>query len=271
MTEPDKDKPCCTPRHPSSAAAAVKDVQSNTTLFERSSGETVDVCDIPGGEALVGTNNPLIPLDEESPCRRVPVQPFRMTTTAVTNDMFKRFIDATGYQTDAERLGWSFVFYKQLPDDFKATQAVAATQWWRKVDGASWKQPCGPNVDQQPLADHPVIHVSWNDASAYAKWVNGRLPTETEWEHAARGGLTDVPFPWGKKEPDDTTHQPCNIWQGEFPKDNSVTDGFEFTAGGSFLCHKSYCFRYRIAARTGNTPDSTTTHQGFRVAFNENN
>ncbi|MEM7260161.1 MAG: SUMF1/EgtB/PvdO family nonheme iron enzyme, partial [Pseudomonadota bacterium] len=223
----------------------------------------------------------------------------------------------TGYQTDAERLGWSFVFYQQLPADFKPTEAVARTQWWRKVEGANWKNLSGPDTDNAPPADHPVVHVSWNDAMAYARWAGGRLPTETEWEHAARGALRDVPFPWGTTQPDDTRHQPCNIWQGDFPAHNTAADGFEFTAparsfdpngyglynmcgnvwewtsgrlkitdksaaskqyakqykgckllkGGSFLCHKSYCFRYRIAARTGNTPDSTTTHQGFRIVF----
>jgi len=105
--------------------------------------------------------------------------------------------------SDAERLGWSFVFYDQLPADHKATQAVAATQWWRKVEKASWHQPGGPDVDANPEPDHPVVHVSWNDASAFAVWAGGRLPTETEWEHAARGGLDDVMFPWGNKEPDD--------------------------------------------------------------------
>lgn len=315
MTEHNITKSCCSPQKP---VHERKNGTQNSPIFSNSpSVESFDVCNIPGGTALVGTSNPLINIDEESPCRQVPVQPFRIMSTAVTNEMFMHFVDRTGYRTDAEKLGWSFVFYQQLPDNFRATQAVAATQWWRRVEGAFWKLPSGPEVKQNLPADHPVIHVSWNDASAYAKWVSGRLPTETEWEHAARGGLADVPFPWGRKEPDDSSYQPCNIWQGDFPRNNTNADGFAFTApaksfepngyglynmcgnvwewtsgrikingrskeskqhakhykgckllkGGSFLCHKSYCYRYRIAARTGNTPDSSTTHQGFRVVF----
>jgi len=279
--------------------------------------ESMDLCNIPGGEALVGTDMPLIPVDEESPCRVRTIESFRMMRTTVTNAMFANFIKDTGYKTEAERIGWSFVFYNQLPDNFEHTQAPVNTQWWRRVNGACWNQIAGPTTEYALQADHPVIHVSWNDAKVFAEWAGGRLPTEAEWEHAARGGLGDVPFPWGHAEPDDINYQPCNIWQGQFPASNSCVDGFDFTApaksfepngyglynmcgnvwewtsgrlkltgrskesrqlakqlkgskllkGGSYLCHKSYCFRYRIAARTGNTPDSTTTHQGFRLVF----
>jgi formylglycine-generating enzyme required for sulfatase activity len=308
-------KSCCTPQRTTDTSSGSQ--TGFETPVSAGSSVSLEVCDIPGGSALVGTDAPIIAIDEESPCRRVTVKPFRMLSTAVTNSMFKQFVQATGYRTEAEKLGWSFVFFQQLPNDFKATQAVANTQWWRKVDGAYWQQPCGPDASTEIHDDHPVIHVSWNDATAYAKWVEGRLPSETEWEHAARGGLKDVPFPWGRKAPDDSGYYPCNIWQGAFPEHNTAADGFHFTAparsyepngyglynmcgnvwewtsgrikingrspasrqhakhykgckllkGGSFLCHKSYCYRYRISARTGNTPDSTTTHQGFRVVF----
>ncbi len=311
-----RKKPCCAPQR-DSASPPSRSSQPVVKAIQPPAVKKFELCDIPGGTALTGTNTPLIAIDEEGPCRKVAIKPYRMMSTVVTNDMFRDFIDDTGYKTDAEKLGWSFVFHQQLPDDFKATQAVANTQWWRKVEGATWKHPIGANIEHPQLPDYPVVHVSWHDASAYAKWAGGRLPTETEWEHAARGGLEDVPFPWGTKEPDDKNHQPCNIWQGTFPIDNTALDGFNFTApaksyepngyglynmcgnvwewasgrikitgrskesklhakhykgckllkGGSFLCHKSYCFRYRIAARTGNTPDSTTTHQGFRVVF----
>jgi formylglycine-generating enzyme required for sulfatase activity len=306
------NKPCCTPQRDGSG----KDAQD--TRIIKKGDCTFELCDIPGGDALVGTDRPVIPLDEEGPCRTQAIEPFRMMQTVVSNEMFARFIDDTNYKTDAERFGWSFVFLHQLPDDFKATQARIGTEWWRKVDGANWRDLLGPNTDYDLPGEHPVVHVSWNDAKAFAKWAGGDLPTEAQWEHAARGGLGDVAFPWGEQQPNDTDYQPCNIWQGEFPNNNECKDGFAATAptksfsangyglynmcgnvwewtsgrlkingrskesqqyakhfkgakllkGGSFLCHNSYCLRYRIAARTGNTPDSSTTHQGFRLVFN---
>jgi formylglycine-generating enzyme len=273
--------------------------------------------DIPGGTALIGTDTPEIPIDSESPLRRVKLKPFCMATTAVTNAEFADFIAATGYETEAERFGWSFVFWMQVPENVGPTEGVAEAQWWRRVDGATWAAPNGPETEDACHPDHPVVQVSWNDARAYAEWVGGRLPSEAEWEHAARGGLGDVRFPWGQAEPDDTETLPCNIWQGRFPDVNTAADGYVTTAparafrpngyglfnmagnvwewtgapyklrsmrrearahmaarkgfkllkGGSFLCHRSYCYRYRIAARIGNSPDSSTTHQGFRVVF----
>ncbi len=273
---------------------------------------------VPGGPAMKGTRRREIPDDGESPLRKMPVKPFRIAQTAVTNLQFADFVERTGHVTEAERFGWSFVFWAQVPKHLGDTQAVAAAQWWRRVDGATWREVNGPGTEAEAwVPDHPVVHISWNDAQAYAAWVGGRLPTEVEWEHAARGGLGDVRFPWGDKEPDETEFLPCNIWQGEFPETNTCADGFATTApacsfqangfglynmvgnvwewtadryrvasrrrrvrerlagmkgykltkGGSFLCHRSYCFRYRIAARTGNSPDSTTTHQGFRVVW----
>ncbi len=277
-----------------------------------------DAVEIPGGSALVGTGRPAIPNDGEEPLRRQKVKPFLMGRTAVTNAQFARFVEETGHVTEAERWGWSFVFWAQVPDSVGPTQAVVEVQWWRRVDGATWWEVNGPGTHAAAWhPDHPVVHVSWNDAQAYAAWAGGRLPTEAEWEHAARGGLGDVRFPWGDRDPDDSTFMPCNIFQGRFPEVNTGADGYlataparsfepngyglynmsgnvwEWTAdafrirslkkqvkerlagmrgyrlskGGSFLCHRSYCYRYRIAARSGNSPESTTTHQGFRVVW----
>lgn len=275
---------------------------------------------IPGGSAYVGTREPGIRDDGETPLRRVRVKPFRISQTTITNAEFRQFVEQTGYVTEAERFGWSFVFWEQVPEDIPVTQGVLGIEWWRRVHGANWREVNGPGTQSAAChPDHPVVHVSWNDATAYARWAGGRLATEVEWEHAARGGLGDVKFPWGDAEPDDTETLPCNIWQGKFPDTNTGADGFRATAparsfeangyelynmcgnvwewtaedysnssknpkarsrirsmkgyklskGGSFLCHKSYCYRYRIAARTGSTADSSTTHQSFRVVWDE--
>ena len=271
---------------------------------------------VPGGTALIGTDRPVLRADGEAPLRRKKVGAFLCERGAVTNAAFARFVADTGYRTEAERIGWSFVFLGLLPDGPEPTQGVVGTEWWRRVDGASWRSPTG-QADDTPPDDHPVVQVSWNDARAYAAWAGGRLPSEAEWEHAARGGLGDVAFPWGERAPDDAEFLPCNIWQGSFPTLNTCADGYAATApaisfepngyglynlvgnvwewsaepfrvrslkrgarevnaragtwkllkGGSFMCHTSYCFRYRIAARSSNTADSAASHMGFRVVY----
>ncbi len=273
--------------------------------------------DIPGGRALTGTARPILKDDGEGPLRRTRLRPFRMGATCVTNAAFADFVRATGYVTEAERFGWSFVFHLDLPSGFGSAEAVPEAPWWRAIDGAAWHSPNGPGSEDACLPDHPVTQISWHDAAAYAAWVGGRLPTEAEWEHAARGGLGDVPFPWGDAAPGDAGPYPCNIWQGRFPDMNTGADGHARTApaeafdangfglfqmcgnvwewtsdawrvrslrksarsragamrgyrvskGGSFLCHASYCFRYRIAARSGTSPDSATPHQGMRIVW----
>ena len=274
---------------------------------------------IRGGRVRVGDDGGLIPQDGESPSQIVMVKPFAIDPFAVSNAWFSQFVAVTGYKTDAERYGWSLVFRLFTADVTDVLQSQDAPSWWCRIEGACWRHPEGPHSDIAERQDHPVVHVSWNDAAAYAVWAGGRLPSEAEWECAVRGGLTDARFPWGDQEPDDTTFQPCNIWQGEFPFRNTCADGYAGTApvnsfmpngaklfnmvgntwewcadafrvrslarasrmrndaartagervlkGGSYLCHRSYCYRYRIAARTGVSADSSTGHVGFRLVF----
>ena len=237
--------------------------------------------------------------------------------TAVSNAEFDAFVRTTGYVTEAEKYGWSFVFAGLLPDSIPPTRAVTAAPWWRQIYGASWRHPEGLESSVDDRLDHPVVHVSWNDARAYCRWAGARLPTEAEWEYAARGGLEQRRYPWGDELTPDGEHR-MNVWQGRFPTLNTLDDGYLGTApvhafppngyglhnmtgnvwewcadwfsaafhvhgsrrnpkgprsgthrvmrGGSYLCHASYCYRYRVAARSANTPDTSTGNLGFRCA-----
>ncbi|MDF1862168.1 MAG: formylglycine-generating enzyme family protein [Verrucomicrobiales bacterium] len=259
--------------------------------------------------------------DGEGPVREVTLEPFWIDQTAVTNDQFAAFVDDTGYLTEAERFGWSFVFHNQIPKGHRKhvqLVSVQGTSWWARLDKADWKKPGGPGTNIKKLGAHPVVHASWNDAAAFATWSGKRLPTEAEWEFASRGGLDQKIYPWGDELLPEGKHR-CNIWQGPFPQEDTGEDGYAGTApaksfrangfglyhcvgnvwewtadwfspnwhltapmqnpmgpasgtgrvirGGSFLCHESYCNRYRNSARTQNTPDSSTCHTGFRCVM----
>ncbi len=271
-----------------------------------------------GGTFLMGTDYAGgFPADGEGPVRPVTVSPFQMDVFPVTNDDFSAFVEANDYRTEAETFGWSFVFWAHISRKrFRSLveDTVAFAPWWCKVRRAYWRQPEGPGSGLAGRSRHPVVHVSWNDASAYAKWARKELPTEAEWEYAARGGLEQKLYPWGDDLTPNGVHR-CNIWQGRFPLVDTAEDGYagtcpvdsfppnayglysvtgnvwewcadwfgaHFTSsplrdpagpasgqgkvmkGGSFLCHASYCNRYRVAARTSNTPDSSASNIGFR-------
>lgn len=313
-------KTCCAPsRDVASGEGELRQAQSRPVQGVRADPNHSKLIYLGGGSFLMGSDDSSFPEDGEGPVRRVTLDPFRISPHAVSNAEFAVFVDATGYVSEAETFGWSYVFYQFLLPDQLPSRGVANAPWWRQVYGACWQHPEGPSSSLEDRSQHPVVHVSWHDARAYCKWADVRLPTEAEWEYAARGGLEQQRYPWGDRLTPDKKHR-CNIWQGTFPSSNTTKDGFAGTApvdafapngnglynasgnvwewcadtwstehaaghttgahnplgpgagdekvtkGGSYLCHASYCNRYRVAARTKNTPDSSTGHMGFRVA-----
>jgi len=286
---------------------------------------------VPGGVFMMGDPSGYA---EERPVHEVTVDGFWMDKTEVTNAQFAKFIDETDYVTTAEqkpdpkdfpgapreKLVPGSVVFKRPDGEVDLTNFFL---WWHWEPGANWKHPEGPDSSIEGRENHPVVHVSWYDAVEYCKWANKSLPTEAEWEFAARGGLEGKTYCWGdRKKPKGKWL--TNAWQGSFPSENSNEDGFAGTApvgsfpssgyglldmagnvwewcsdwyrpdyyknspaknprgpkdsfdpdepsqpkrvnrGGSFLCADNYCMRYRPAARTKNSPDTSTSHTGFR-------
>ncbi len=307
--------PCCVPSKQRAAVLLNSRGLTAARLVARA-GSTAGMVKLDGGRFFMGTDSEEgFPADGEGPIREVTLDPFYVDSQPVTNEMFAEFARATSYVTEAERFAWSFVFQGHLPEDRVIEQRVPGTRWWCKVSGADWRHPEGPDSSIDARANFPAVQVSWHDAAEYARWAGKRLPTEAEWEYAARGGLEQKIYPWGDELTPGGRHL-CNIWQGEFPFRDSAEDGYSAPApanafpangyglyavsgntwewcadwfhpayhvtatrvnpvgpasgvnramrGGSYLCHKSYCNRYRVAARTSNMPDSATTNIGFR-------
>lgn len=314
---------CCTPAAERGENAGA----SSPVAVAKASGDAAALqgptISLPGGTFLMGTDyDKGFPEDGEGPVRQVTLSAFEIDVFPVTNEEFAAFVDATGYRTEAEQFGWSFVFWSHIPANRRAElveDTVAGAPWWCKVPGSWWRQPEGPGSDVRERSRYPVVHVSWNDASAYARWAGKSLPTEAQWEYAARGGLEQKLFPWGDELTPGGKHL-SNVWQGRFPAEDTAEDGYagacpvdafppngfglygvtgnvwewcidwfgtafradqvprdpkgpssgsgKVMKGGSFLCHASYCNRYRVAARTSNTPDSSTSNLGFRCVRN---
>lgn len=322
------------------AANAAPTTAPTTTPPRPTDANTEGMAWIPGGEFTMGTDSPGAPV-EERPAHRVKVDGFWMDRTDVTNAEFRRFVEATGYVTTAERKPDWEELKKQVPpgtpkpaDELLVPGSLVFVSpkhpvslhnpaaWWAWTPGANWRQPEGPGSNLEGRDDHPVVHVSWEDAQAYATWAGKRLPTEVEWEYAARGGLEGKRYFWGDEKLSSEKPQ-CNIWEGQFPISNTARDGYVRTSpvktfppngyglydmagnvwqwcadefredahlrrarpemqaqparpatplmrvirGGSFLCNDSYCSSYRITARRGVTPDTGSSHIGFRCVI----
>ncbi|GHT43329.1 hypothetical protein FACS189443_6960 [Planctomycetales bacterium] len=189
--------------------------KSGTQEIKKSSDSSMVA--LSGGVFLMGSDQ--AEEKDQRPAHQVRLAPFRIDIHEVTNQRFQQFIVETKYQTSAEVNGWSYVFDSEH-------------QTWVRMTGASWKNPNGKTDEFTELRsqDHfPVVHISWDDAQAYCRWAKKRLPTEAEWEYAAKGGLVDAVYPWGNERVINGKHQ-ANYWQGWYPKENTVADGYQLLA-----------------------------------------
>ncbi|WP_282595164.1 formylglycine-generating enzyme family protein [Naasia sp. SYSU D00057] len=306
---------CCAPARGSGFGGGSAPAEPSTGTARHS----IEQVDLPGGVFLMGdASGDGNRMDGETPVHEVELAPFRIDATSVTNAAFAEFAETTGYATEAEAFGYSAVFHLAVaapPADVMGSAAGAP--WWFGVRGADWRHPGGRDSGIDGIEDHPVVHVSWNDAVAYCAWAGRRLPTEAEWEYASRGGREGARYPWGDGLMAGDESWRVNIFQGRFPAANTTEDGWPTTApvrtfepngfglwqtvgnvwewcsdwfdagyydasprvdpagpesgqarilrGGSYLCHSSYCNRYRNSARSSNTPDSSMGNAGFRT------
>lgn len=276
---------------------------TTTTTTAASAALEDEMIKIPGGSLLMGTSA-ADGRDGESPVRPVKVHSFLMDKYPVTNGNFRDFVRARKYKTEAETIGWSFVFEDFVPEETrsKITERIESAPWWLPTWRASWRQPAGPASGIKERMDFPVVHVSWNDAVSYCEWRGKRLPSEEEWEWAGRGGLVGQTYPWGNKPKVNS----ANLWQGSFPDSDAAEDGFhgvspvnafppqnsyglydmlgntwEWTStpfrgsqkmfvlrGASFIdtVDGSANHKARISTRMGNTPDSASDNLSFRCA-----
>jgi len=326
------DHSCCAPARPAPEGSALSSADQATAVIPRatvaalasgSGRHWIEQTHLEGGVFAMGdSSGDGNAGDGEWPVHPVRLSAFSIDATSVTNADFAAFVEDTGFRTEAEEFGFSAVFHLAFRATLREVMGPAAgTPWWLGVRGADWRHPGGSQSGLDGLDDHPVVHVSWNDAVAYCRWTGRRLPTEAEWEYASRGGLESKRYPWGDGLLDPLGRWRCNIWQGDFPVRNTLDDGFLTTApvrsfepngfglwqtvgnvwewcadwydprayddaakgaepldptgpgrggartmrGGSYLCHDSYCNRYRNAARTSNTPNSSMSNTGFRT------
>lgn len=315
---PTREHTCCTVSRSRGADETGSKLSKYPGETSVAAVDTSRMVRVPAGSFRMGTDDDIgFAEDGEGPAREVTTNAYYTDKHAVTNAEFYEFVKETDYTTDAERYGWSYVFQDFVGPELEphVLNGAEAAPWWVGIRGAYWARPEGPGSSVEDRLDHPVVHVSWNDAVAYCDWADKRLPTEAEWERAARGGKEGAVYPWGDELHPGGEHR-CNIWQGDFPDRDTAADGYHGTApvdsfhqnefdmynvsgnvwewcndwfssdyhvdgpredptgpedgqqrvirGGSYLCHRSYCNRYRVAARTKNTPDSSTGHIGFR-------